>query len=384
MRFLTASQIFDGNQFLTANSVLVLNESNCLTEITTSDKISEDKLEKHDGIITPGFINAHCHLELSHLYKHISEKTGFTGFAKELMSKRFTFAQELVQEAMWVAEEQMWENGIVAVGDISNSADSFEIKSKSDIRFHTFIELIALNPALSEKVLTAGKELLNKVTHGTASLSPHAPYSVSFELMQAISKTGPEHLPLTIHNQESASENEFFERGTGPVLDLYRHLGIDISYYKPYHHTSLQAYLKNFSSGRNLILVHNTFSSEEDIRFAEMYSKNLYWCLCPNANLYIENTLPMVELLQKNSCKIVIGTDSLASNHHLSVLNELNTLLKHFPSITTQQGLQWATYNGACALNISEQFGALNIGKNSGLNLINLENNQFAFRKKLA
>ena len=384
MRFLTADQIFDGKQFLSNDSVLVLDEKNYLKEITTNNKIPEGKLEHLKGIITPGFINAHCHLELSHLYKHISEKTGFTGFAIELMAKRFSFSQETIQEAMWIAEGQMWENGIVAVGDISNSADSFEIKAKSNLFFHTFIELIALNPALADKVMASGTETKKKIKRDTATLSPHAPYSVSFELMQAISGACTENLPLTIHNQESAAENEFFDSGTGRVLDLYKHLNIDISYYKPHRKTSLQAYLTNLPADKNLILVHNTFTSNDDVMFAEKYSKNLYWCLCPNANLYIENALPEIENLTKNHSKIVIGTDSLASNHHLSVISEMNTILSSFPAITPQDCLQWVTYNGACALNISNRLGSLLIGENPGLNLISLENNQFSFLKKLA
>lgn len=384
MRFLSATQVFDGTQFLQTDSVLVLDDANCLLEISDRSKIDPTKIEFFDGIICPGFVNAHCHTELSYLHQHIQQKTGFTGFATELIAKRFTFSKEAIAESIKEAEQSMWNNGIVAVGDISNAADSFEMKANSKIVFHTFIELLALNPALVEKVMPLGLELQAKIKNHTSTLVPHAPYSVSAELMQAISKSCGDKLPITIHNQESRAENEFFEKGTGKVLDLYKQLNLDISYYQPSGRSSLQTYLKNLPANKNLILVHNTFTAKADMEFAEAYSKNIYWCLCPNANLYIENTLPDLNLFLSNNCKMVIGTDSLASNHKLSVIDELNTLLANFKNLNASDLLKWATSNGAQALNMSDKVGRLMQGKNSGLNHIRFSNNQFSFEKKLA
>jgi len=384
MRFITASQIFDGKQFLQKDTAIVVDEKNSFVETVSYASVDAGKLEKYDGIITPGFVNAHCHLELSHLYNLISQKTGFVGFAMELMSKRFSFSQEMIGEAMLIAEAQMWDNGIVAVGDISNTADSFPYKDQSEMIYHTFVELIALNPGLAEKVMMGGKELQMKIKNHSSSLAPHAPYSVSLELMREIAKAGKENLPLSIHNQESKAEKEFFETGTGRVLELYAHLNIDISYYKPSGKTSLQTYLPSLSSDRNLILVHNTFSNKADIEFARQLNKKLFWCLCPNANLYIENALPDVNLLRAQNCKIVMGTDSLASNHSLSVIDELNVLMREFDLMDTEEVLTWATSNGAEALEIQGRVGRFIKGKNAGLNLIRLENKQFSFERKLA
>lgn len=384
MRFITANQIFDGNKFLSKGSVIVLDEKGFYLETISSDSIDAGKIEVFDGIITPGFVNAHCHLELSHLYNQISQKTGFVGFAKELMTKRYSFSQEIIAEAMLIAEAQMWDNGIVAVGDISNAVDSFQYKDQSEMYYHTFVELIALNPQLADKVIAGGKELQAMIRNHSSSLVPHAPYSVSLELMQQIAKHCKENTTLTIHNQESESENEFFMRGTGRVLELYAHLNIDISYYKPSGKTSLQTYLPSLTSDRNLILVHNTFSSKEDVEFAHGFSKKLFWCLCPNANLFIENTLPDVNLLRAQNCKIVLGTDSLASNHSLSVLDELNVLMRNFELNDKEEVLRWLTSNGAEALEMRDKAGQFIKGKNAGINLIRLENKQFAFARKLA
>jgi len=384
MRFISATQIFNGTKFLNADTVLVLDDNNQFIESVSKASLNEAQIEKHEGIICPGFVNAHCHVELSYLYQHIQQKTGFTGFASELMSKRFAFSQEEIEKSIIEAEEKMWNNGIVAVGDISNNNSSFGKKAGSKMHYHTFIELISFNPDSAEKVFAAGKELQEKLVNQSGTLAPHAPYSVSAALMKKTAEACPENKPLTIHNQESSSENEFFVSGTGNVLDLYKNLNIDIPYFQASGKSSLQTYLKNLPANRNLILVHNTFTTVEDIKFAEDYSHKIYWCLCPNANLFIENSLPDVKLFTSGNCKMVIGTDSLASNHSLSIVDELNTLIHHFSWLETGDLLKWATSNGAKALNMEDKAGGFIKGKNAGLNLIDRKLGRFEYCRKLA
>lgn len=384
MRFIAAEKIFNGNEFLPENSVLILDEANCLLEISNTNKVTSNKIEKYDGIICPGFVNAHCHLELSFLRNHIKQNIGFTGFASELMEIRPKFSKEEILSAMKEAETEMWNNGIIAVGDISNTLDSFGLKDKSKLLFHTFIELIGLNPQRKNTVIKNGLELKEQIKNHSATLSPHAPYTASYELLKEIGSLCPEKLPITIHNQESEGENEFFISGTGKVKELYASLGADISWFQPSGRNSLQTYLTCLPNNKNILLVHNTFTREMDIEFAESFSKQLYWCFCPNANLYIENTLPEIGLFMKHGCKIVIGTDSLASNHSLSVLNEANVILKNTPHLEAAHILQWLTMNGAMALGIEDKAGRLVLGKNTGLNHIVLKDRQFQLIRRIS
>jgi cytosine/adenosine deaminase-related metal-dependent hydrolase len=97
---------------------------------------------------------------------------------------------------------------------------------------------------------------------------------------------------------------------------------------------------------------------------------NLFWCLCPNSNLYIENRIPPLNLLIDEGCEIVIGTDSLASNSNLSILEELKTLQFNFPDIPVEDLLYWATMNGAKALKEEKRFGSIERGKKPGLLLL--------------
>ncbi len=121
------------------------------------------------------------------------------------------------------------------------------------------------------------------------------------------------------------------------------------------------------------LLVHNTFTSEADIRFALSTHQHLFWCLCPNANLYIENRLPDVMLMMNQGLTITLGTDSLASNHQLSILAEMYTLQQHL-DIPFEVLLRWATLNGAAFLGLDNLFGSLQPGRKPGIILIEFLN----------
>ena len=200
------------------------------------------------------------------------------------------------------------------------------------------------------------------------SIVPHAPYSVSGALFRMIADFPGNHL-LTIHNQESEAENEFYEAGKGDFLRLYDMLGLDVSFFHGNGKRSLEGILPYFYRNQSLILVHNVATGAEDLR-AVVGGPDLFFCLCPNANLYIGGQLPDVGLLQRSGCDIVVGTDSLASNHRLSILEELKTLQRVFPWLSTPALLQWATANGARALQMDAVLGNFSPGKQPGVLLI--------------
>jgi aminodeoxyfutalosine deaminase len=387
MRFLSATHVFDGTCFLNTDPVLVLDEKNCFVEYVDRKTISPDKIEKHDGILSPGFVNAHCHLELSHMRGVIPERTGLLNFAKNIITKRGSFAKEQINEAIVEADKVMWDHGIVAVGDISNTADSFQTKQKSNLFYHTFIELIGFDPGQAETVFTMGKELQRTADRMGLknSLVPHAPYSVSEGLMRRMGLDVIDtKFPVSIHNQESADEDLFFKRKEGAFVELYDFLKMPIDFFKPRGYSSLQTYLMFLENCSDLILVHNTFTSKKDMEWANSYYKKLYWCLCPKANLYIENALPQLDNFENAKCKMVIGTDSLASNDSLSVIDEINVLLKNFKHLKIASALKWATIHGAEALNISNSFGSFIKGRNAGINWLGYDKDELFFKGKLA
>ncbi len=384
MRFLKANNLFDGKNFLSADSVLVLDEQTILTDIISENAVDKNAVEFYEGIITPGFINTHCHLELSHLKHKIPQHTGLAKFAQHIISTRATYSKEEILEHISQANLEMWNNGIVAVGDISNTNDSFKEKTNSNVFYHTFIELIGLNPKHSLEIFEKGLALLTDLKklnlHG--SLAPHAPYSTSTELIKLIANYNAQNnTSFSIHNQESMEETKFFAGEKNEFENLYSFLNIDLSWFDAPKTSSLNAYLSTLSN-RNSILVHNTFTTKQDLELTKL--KPIFWCFCPGANRYIENTLPDFTLFSDYKSVVCFGTDSLASNQQLDLLVEANIILKSTTNYSLEDILRALTHNGADALGISSNFGSLKIGKNTGLNLISNKNAQLQFIKKLA
>jgi len=384
MRFLSADKIFDGRQYLPEGSVLVVDSQNKLKEVLSASSAIQDKIELFDDIITPGFINAHCHLELSHLKGRISKHTGIPGFGKQIIMQRMSgFTKEQIHEKAAEADAQMWQNGIVAVGDISNADDSFKTKQSSKIKYHTFIEVLGLNPANENMMFDLSFPFFKLLqSFGLAgSLAPHAPYSTSLQLIERIAKFDKENnLPLSIHNQETQEETKFFFGQENEFKGLYDFLKADISWFKAPGVSSLQAYINTFNDQKTM-LVHNTFSAKEDIEIA--VNKKCFFCFCPNANLYIENKLPDYSLFKEYKDLLCIGTDSLASNDSLDIIAEANVILKNSKAFSLETILQMMTFNSACALNLENEFGSFIPGKNAGLNLVNFNNDQLQLTKKI-
>ena len=382
MRFITADSIFNGEVFLKGHPALVM-DGDKIVDILPVSEISPHALEKFDGILTPGFVNAHCHLELSHLKGLVPRHTGISGFAKELMKVRQVFPSEAIQTAIQNANQYMIDHGIVVCGDISNGTDSFETKINSPLYYHTFIELIGLHPAAASNVFKRGVDLLKglKKMGLKGSLAPHAPYTVSRELFTEIAAYNLKNKTLlSVHNQESPEETDFF-RGPGKdIRSIYETIGIDISWFEPSFANSFSYYFDTVKAGRSL-LVHNTFTGEAEIHAARR--SDVWWCFCPRANRYIENTLPDLNRFNKNSDRLCLGTDSLASNDDLNVLNEANVLLNHFKDLKIDSVLRMLTSNGAEALGLGKQFGQLHAGRSPGINLIVEQNRNLTFVKKV-
>lgn len=377
MRKIAATYVFPGNSAPIKNGVVICEENGTVIDvIEKGDSFKEEAgIEFYSGILVPGFINAHCHLELSHLKGKVNEQTGIAGFIGEINKLREVDSSEQ-ERLMAIADRKMWAAGIAALGDISNSTRSITTKLKSKIFYHTFVESFGFHPMRAEKSFAFATEVYNEFSKNklNASVVPHSPYSVSEELFLKI-KTFAEESGgiISVHNQESRGEGEFYEQGTGPIAaHLTNNLGIDISHWKPTGKSSLQSILRYIPERNNLLLVHNTFTNADDLDF--LFSKrsveNTWFVLCPNSNLYIENELPPVNLFLDRKANICLGTDSLASNHELSILKEMLTIQQHFKNVNLQELINWACLNGAKALNIDNLAGSIEKGKEPGINLI--------------
>ena len=354
------------------NGVVELTDQGVVVDVYEPSEpvLSGKSITMHNGIITPGFVNAHCHLELSHLVGAIPKGTGLVSFLQQVMSLRAAKADE-VDRAMQEADKQMYDNGVVAVGDHANTSISAKVKASSKLHYHTFVEALGFEPEVAEQKFSEGRSIVGQFDVDTTSLTAHAPYSVSKDLFKLINEEAiKQHMPLSIHNQESEEENRLFRYKSGSFLDFYDTLGKDITDFKAQARNSLQTFISYLSRDNPVLLVHNTYTSPKDIFFVERQQRNVTWCFCPNANLYIEGVLPKVKNFIQYNHRITLGTDSLASNERLCVLSELKTIHRHFSDLPLTETIKWATINGASFLGISERYGSLERGKTPGLNLL--------------
>jgi cytosine/adenosine deaminase-related metal-dependent hydrolase len=353
------------------NGIVTVDDFGKIISVTDSPLPDQTQpVERLSGIICPGFVNTHCHLELSHLEGKLTTKSGLVSFIKEVLKFR-DIDKPLIVEAAAKADNDMYAYGIVAVGDISNTNNSLEIKANSKIYYHTFVEVLGFLPASADEIFDKGLALLKEFKPQPWSITPHAPYSVSKELFRLIKKysdTG--HNLLSIHNQECDDENKFYRYKMGAFNELYEFFGMDTSHFKPQARNSLQSIVPLLTSKQDILLVHNTCTNLKDIYFLKRFDRRIHWCFCPNANLYIENRLPKINLFVNQGFNLTLGTDSLASNTSLDMVSEMRTIQKKFPLISTETLIEWATINGARFLGIDNDKGTLETGKTPGLNLI--------------
>jgi cytosine/adenosine deaminase-related metal-dependent hydrolase len=373
-----ADHLFTGYQLLDHSHVLVTDEGGTVVDIVTGE--TGNDIQQFRGILMPGHINCHCHLELSHMRNRIPAGQGLTHFISSVMG--FPKADQAEKErSMALADKEMYENGIVATGDICNQLYSIRQKEKSNIQWYNFLELTNLDDAKAAERVVLYNNMANEFKEALPStsnvaLSPHAIYSVSPLTFSLINKN-TKNKTITIHNQECADEDQLFTNGSGRFLRFYESIGRKSMPLAVSGKSSIQTWLPYFNNGQTIIMVHNTYTPEEDIIFANEYAEmnglQLVYCLCPNANLYIEEKLPPIDLFIRHNCNIVLGTDSYGSNRQLSITSEMAAIHKHLPDIPIATLLQWATLNGAKALHWHNDLGSFEKGKKPGVVWLNTD-----------
>lgn len=374
VRRISAPYIFTGTKILEKGIIEIDDTGKIINVIDTGGILKEEEsLEYFNGVIAPGFVNAHCHLELSHMKGVIDNETvkALPGFIDEIISKR-NFPDNL-QEKIQKADFEMQMNGIVAVGDISNTDDSFAVKANSKLYYNTFVETFSTNNKTGKEAFVSAKTTVQKLKeYGLkGTIVPHAAYSVPDMLYNDIIEFNKETKKIiSVHNQETPSENEMIHSQTGELTKVMLKKGFNLSDFSFPGNTALESTLLRAKKEDHLLLIHNTFSKETDIDLAESFSDSIFWVFCPLSNLYIEKTLPDLSLFFSKGVKTCIGTDSYASNTELSILSELKAIVKKFPEISFENLIESACLNGAKALMKEEEFGSIETGKKPGLNLI--------------
>ena len=368
MKRLAAQYIFTNTGSPLIRAVLTTEDDGTIISIedNAGDLNEKHSTEFYNGIIIPGFINCHCHLELSHMKGFASEGLGLGGFIEQIRSTRDD-KKENISSSAYTADKNMFKEGIVLCGDVCNTSDSFKIKKKSRLSYINFLEVFGLDPDKAQKRIDEIMKVAETATEMDLLFYfvPHSAYSMSLTLFSLLRKKSLNNKVTTIHFMETAEEETFLKNHSGTLLSSYKRTGLMPSRLE-IAKSHADVVINEITRSGNLILVHNVFADRNTIRLI-MERGNLYWCLCPNSNLYLENKIPPLNLLIEEGCTIVIGTDSLASNTNLSILEELKTLQFNYPDISIGDLILWATLNGAKALGEEERFGKIEPGKKPGL-----------------
>ncbi len=349
--------------------VVTVDGGGTIIDISAPENLDREAgVEFYAGILIPGFVNAHCHLELSYLHEAISAGGGFAEFAKGMRANRGRFTEEERMRTADFRDAKMWAEGVSAVGDICNGRTTFGVKSRSRIKYHNFIELFGLDADPARAFEICGDARRGGLE---ATITPHATYSLQREAFAA-AVDGTENLvfasetrqPLSIHFMESTDETELFQK-RGLMWEWYLEQGLEPDFLNC--GSPAERLVRQVPADRPVMLIHNCCVTQRDIDIVmDHFTAPVTWVLCPGSNRYISGTRPPVELLRKNRLRIAVGTDSLASNETFSMVHELGML----GNVPLEELLSWATLNGARALGMDNRLGSIEIGKSPGLVLL--------------
>ena len=325
------------------------------------------------GAIAPGFVNTHCHVELSYLWKKFRKGSGMAGFIDQINALRDTTPPEekVADIRKWM--DVMWERGVSAMADISNCDDSFAVKRESPMYTRTFLEVFGTEPEDCPAVMEGVRALKREADRFglDASPTPHACYTMSPELLTAVSAEGLKTGFLSFHSEESPEEEDMIRHGRGAMWDNRKVAGMSVP--PVTGGSSLQYFIDRLGKvhpapfEERILLVHEVCMDQEGIDEVKRVMRRPFVALCPCSNIFIHNTLPPVNLMRRNSLKLTVGTDSLSSNDDLDIVRELYCLQGHIEGLSLGELLVWACRNGAEFLGKEASLGTIGMGKRPGI-----------------
>ena len=352
--------------------IITTDRNGLITAVSDTDgELPElSQTEFYNGIIVPGFINCHCHLELSAMHGQLAPGGGLGSFIRKVRETRPPVDED-PEKSIAAADKMMYDKGTSVCADICNSSATFETKERSPLSYINFLEVFGVDPLKAPKRISEVLELKKTADKYSAPscIVPHSFYSASARLLKMVKELASDNELNTVHFMESGQEALLMEDTTGPLMESYRAMGIGEAVLRDRVSSHLAGVRDYISNSGNLLLVHNTFASPEDIRAASS-RPGTFFCICPRSNIFIESTLPPVNTLREQGATIVTGTDSLASNNSLNILDELKVISNNFPALSLAEMIGWATINGARALKADSRYGSIETGKNPGLVLI--------------
>lgn len=296
--------------------------------------------ERLDSVLLPALVNAHLHLELSHLAGAVPGGGGLPAWIEALVRARLAADAARAAPAMARAAAQMVEAGVAAVGDVSNTLDSLAPLTAAGLSGTIFHEVFGSDPARLAATRDIARVRRAAVPPGgplRVVESPHAVYSTDpAGLLELLS--GP---PASLHLAEDPAEREFVASGGGPFAALRARMGGPPG--RPgWARSPMALAAPHLTAG--WLAVHVVDLDEADL--VALAGCGATVVLCPRSNLQVGGSLPALPSLLAARVPLAIGTDSLASSPSLAPLAELAALQAAFPGVPASALLPLA-WNGA-------------------------------------
>ncbi|MGR3311381.1 MAG: amidohydrolase family protein [Candidatus Brocadiales bacterium] len=328
-----------------------------------------------ESVILPGLINAHTHLELTALHGSIKPTKSFISWVVKVVRARLLWNEEELNSSVQDGITMSLEAGTTTLADISNTGHTFQNLKDSPLRKTVFHEVIDFNPSTAETTAQVARERITGFPDNnlvTAGISPHAPYTVSDELYRRCLTLSRElNVPICTHIAETKDEIEFLTRGSGGFVNLLRTRNMLNDHWHPPGLLPVE-YLNNIGVLKwPWMLIHCNYLSDKEISIIKESGSSVIFC--PRSHQFFgHENHPFRKLLSKGT-NVALGTDSLASNSSLSILDEMRFLYEHHPDLKPQQILSMATINGAKALGIGDKVGRLAGGLEADITVIEVQ-----------
>lgn len=326
------------------------------------------KETRHDqACLTPSLVNAHSHLELSHLAE-LGKQTppaSFTSWIKKMLALRDLYQQtdldgKKAKQAARKTAAALWQDGVSVLADIGNTLIAREIAGECAALLLPFKEYLGLFPAALPKQL---RRLHSEAKN--ALCSGHALYSTHPLLLQAVKQRARDLGQIfPIHTAEPVAEGEMLRHGRGEMVDFIRERGFWNPTVLPEKTAGSVYYLHELGLlDEKTLCVHAIHVDEGETRI--LADKGAKICLCPGSNRFLGVGRPPLHSYLEHGLRPALGTDSAASNPELSLWREMSLLTEDHPEVDASDIFAMATLNGAVALGLEKRLGSLEAGKDA-------------------
>jgi len=319
-------------------------------------------------ILMPGLINAHCHLDYTMIRNQLQPGSGFTTWIQELNKIKFSLQEEDVVTAMVQGWEELYSWGCTSIANIVSFPRLLEKLPASRLRLWQLIEVMDIRgPQQGKEGLQVVEYFLKQNHEGDRDrkikfgISPHAPQTTSQGLYRSSAQLAQQScVPFCTHLAESEEEFEMFTQGSGVLFDFLKSFGRDMS--DCGFQTPVQALLNNDLLPRGALLVHMNCLTVKDRELLTQRGNDFFIVHCPKTHRFFERAPFDWNFFKKNQYRLLLGTDSLASNDELNLFSEMQLMAATAPELAAKEILKMVTLHPAEVLGMKGKIGELRVG----------------------